>query len=414
MCSFPIAVEIVKKLYQQGFTTYFAGGWVRDYLLQHPSDDIDIATTASVEEISALFPKTIPVGINFGIIIVVEQGHQFEMATFRKDQGYKDGRRPIGIDKATPEEDAKRRDFTINGMFYDPLKEEILDYVEGREDLKKGIVRAIGNPHERFLEDRLRMIRAVRYATRFKFSIEAETLKAILDHANALFPAVAIERVWHELIKMNNYPHLDLGLIILHRLNLLPVIFPNLQDLPIEEIQKRLSILPTFPKEAPLIGKILELFPSFSLNEKLELVSYLKLSNEERKFIEFYHHAKDILVQKKGKTSTLFDWAHFYASPYFLPCLKMIAIHYPLEERQTFLQEHAIRQNKLKEAIERIKRNTPLLTSSHLREAGILNGKQMGLLLKEGEKIAINEQLSDPKKVIELLKQTPFWRKESL
>ena len=146
----PIAKTIVEKLKANGHTAYFAGGWVRDFLLQRPSDDIDIATSASVEEIQSIFPKTIPVGISFGIVIVVEKGHQFEVATFRQDKGYADGRRPTHIDKATPEEDAKRRDFTINGMFYDPTTEEVFDYVGGKDDLKKGIIKAIGDPHERF------------------------------------------------------------------------------------------------------------------------------------------------------------------------------------------------------------------------------------------------------------------------
>src|SRR6185437_5720237 len=166
---YEVATHIVKRLVEAGHLAYFAGGWVRDFLLNHPSDDIDIATSASVEEIQALFPKTIPVGIAFGIVIVVEKGHQFEVATFRKDRGYVDGRRPTGIDPASPEEDAQRRDFTLNGMFYDPLQKKVLDFVSGQEDLKKGIIRAIGNPHERFLEDRLRMMRAVRYGTRFGF-----------------------------------------------------------------------------------------------------------------------------------------------------------------------------------------------------------------------------------------------------
>ena len=239
MPTFHIANKIVKKLYEEGYTAYFAGGWVRDFLMHRTSDDIDIATEASVEDVQRIFPKTIPVGVNFGIVIVVEEGHQFEVATFRKDEGYRDGRRPISVASADAKQDAERRDFTINGMFYDPMQQEIIDYVEGKKDIEKGIIRAIGNPHERFLEDRLRMIRAVRYASRFHFSIESETLKAILDHSDALFPAVAIERVWNEFCKIAAYPHFDIALITLHRLNLLPVIFPLLKDIPIEEIQSR-------------------------------------------------------------------------------------------------------------------------------------------------------------------------------
>src|ERR1700721_2344911 len=125
----PAATEVVKKLVDAGFIAYFAGGWVRDFLMKHPSDDIDIATSASVEEIQALFPKTIPVGVAFGIVIVVEEGHHFEVATFRRESGYLDGRRPTAIEPAPPEEDAKRRDFTINGMFWDPLSKTLYDYV---------------------------------------------------------------------------------------------------------------------------------------------------------------------------------------------------------------------------------------------------------------------------------------------
>lgn len=142
------AFVIVDTLSKAGFIAYYAGGWVRDLLLQHPSDDIDIATNAPPETIQALFPHTVPLGIAFGIVLVIIDHHGYEVATFRKDIDYKDGRRPNRIEFATAMEDAKRRDFTINGMFYDPLEEKILDYVGGQEDLQKKIIRAIGNPHK--------------------------------------------------------------------------------------------------------------------------------------------------------------------------------------------------------------------------------------------------------------------------
>jgi len=204
-----IAAAIVKKLQEAGYIAYFAGGWVRDFILQKPSDDIDIASSATVEEIQRLFPKTIPVGVAFGIVIVVQDGHQFEIASFRKDRGYVDGRRPVGIDPATPEEDAQRRDFTINGMFYDPVQDKIFDFVDGIKDLKKGIIRAIGDPKARFTEDRLRMMRAVRYSTRFNFPIESDTLQAILSQAETLLPSVAMERIWQEFKKMSQFSHFD-------------------------------------------------------------------------------------------------------------------------------------------------------------------------------------------------------------
>lgn len=406
MPTFSAAIKIVKTLYKEGYTAYFAGGWVRDFLMHRTSDDIDIATNAPVEEIERIFPKTIPVGVNFGIVIIVEDGHQFETATFRRDQGYRDGRRPIGIEPTNAKEDAKRRDFTINGMFYDPLKQEIIDYVEGKKDIEKGIIQAIGNPHERFLEDRLRMIRAVRYASRFHFSIETETLKAILDHSEDLFPAVAIERVWNELCKMAAYPHFDLALIALHRLNLLPVIFKQLKNIPIENIKNRLSALPYFPDDAPVISKVFELFPDSSLEEKETLLVYMKLSNEDRNFVRFYHEANIILQMNQAEP---FDWAMLYAHHFFPISLKIYATHLPLDERQNFLQEHHLRQDDLASPIERIKNKKPYLTSEDLRQAGVENGERMGRLLKKGERLAINEKIVEPKEIILRLKKLPLW-----
>ena len=401
MTHFDVGVSIIKKLYEEGFTAYFAGGWVRDFLMNHPSDDIDIATDATVEDVQKVFPKTIPVGVNFGIVIVVEEGHQFEIATFRKDQGYRDGRRPIGIEKAAPEEDAERRDFTINGMFYDPIQEKLYDYIGGQEDLKEGLIRAIGNPHERFLEDRLRMIRAVRYASRFHFAIDNETLKAILDHADALFPAVAIERVWSEFTKMALFPNFDKALITLQRLNLLPIIFPALKETSTEEIEKRVAKLPDFPEDAPIIARVLELFPDSTLDDKKALCSYLKLSNQDANFTLFYHHAKETFLSKQEQEP--YEWAHFYAHPLYPICLKIVAIHFPLEERQAFLQEHHMRYNSLKKPIEKIQNKIPFLSSKDLQNAGIAPGPKMGKLLKEGERLAINESLESPDAILKRL-----------
>ncbi|MEM7174497.1 MAG: CCA tRNA nucleotidyltransferase [Chlamydiota bacterium] len=410
MDAYSVAEQIIQKLYQEGFTAYFAGGWVRDFLMDHPSDDIDIATNAHVTDIQRIFPKTIPIGVSFGIVIIVEKGHQFEVATFRKDRGYKDGRRPIGIEPATPEEDAQRRDFTINGMFYDSIQHRILDYVEGQKDLELGIIRAIGNPHERFLEDRLRMIRAVRYASRFHFSIEEETVKAILDHADALFPAVAIERIWNELVKMSDFSHLDSALISLHQLNLLPVIFPTLKDLTAEAVKQRVARLPYFPKEAPIIAKILELFPTTSLEEKENFCTYFKLSNRDRQFTAFYHTTLEILLHRYHHYDH-YRWAQLYAHPHFTTCLKIAALHFSIEERQVFLQAHHSRFQSLSKVIKRLQSGPPFLQSEDLRAAGIANGKQMGVLLKEGEKIAINEQLTDPQEIIARLRKLPLWER---
>lgn len=407
----PFAKKVVQTLKEAGHIAYFAGGWVRDYLMKHPSDDIDIATSASVDEICALFPKTIPVGISFGIVIVVQEGHHFEVATFRKDRDYVDGRRPTGFDPATPEEDAQRRDFTINGMFYDPLTEKLYDYVGGQEDLKRKIIRAIGNPHERFLEDRLRMMRAVRYSTRFDFPIEEATLQAIKDHSESLLPAVAIERIWQEFCKMSQFAHFDKGLLILHQLHILPTIFPQLKNVSSHEIEKRLKAIDNFPKQVPPISELLELFPGCSLDELVELCNYLKLSRKDRDFVQFYHHATSLFAMPEDWQEKIepIEWAHFYASSFSQICIEIVAAHFTDVKKAAFLQEHERRQETLSSHIERIRSKKPLVRAEHLMEAGITSGKKMGELLSEAERISVNQNIDDKSKVIEILKNSPLW-----
>ncbi len=406
-----IATSLVKKLQEAGFIAYFTGGWVRDFVLKKPSDDIDIATSASVEEVQRLFPKTIPVGVAFGIVIVVQDGHQFEVATFRKDRGYVDGRRPVGIDPATPEEDAQRRDFTINGMFYDPVQDKIFDYVDGMKDLKKGIIRAIGDPKARFLEDRLRMMRAVRYSTRFNFPIESDTLQAILSQASSLLPSVAMERIWQEFKKMSQFAHFDTGLLILHQLRLLQTIFPQLKDVSTEEIQKRVGFIEQFPKGCPAIAELLELFPDSSLQNLFNLCDYLKLSKADKEFVEFYYHAQHLLNlpdKWKEKLEPL-EWARFYAHPHSRLVLEIVAVHFSSSDKEKFLNDHASHRQLLQQAILRIQTQSPIVRAEHLIAEGISPGKKMGLLLQEAEKISVNQDIEDRKVIIDLLKKSSIW-----
>lgn len=407
----PIATKIVKRLVEAGFTTYFAGGWVRDFLMQHPSDDIDIATAAPVEKVQTLFEKTIPVGVAFGIVIVVQDGHQFEVATFRKDRGYVDGRRPTGVDPATPEEDAQRRDFTINGLFFDPLQDKIYDYVEGQKDIKKGVIRAIGNPNDRFSEDRLRMMRAVRYSTRFNFPIESDTLQAILAKAHTLLPAVAMERVWQEFKKMSQFAHFDTGLVTLHQLDLLPTIFPELKDISIEEIQNRVRAIDHFPKGAPTIAELIELFPGYSLEKLYDLCDYLKLSKADREFVQFLNYTKNLITMPDRWQTKLepIEWARFYANPHAAICLKIIASHFPLEKREKFLEDHLRHRQLLEQPILRIQSQTPIIRAEHLIAEGVSPGKKMGDLLREAERISVNQNIENRQKIIALLKKSPYW-----
>ena len=191
------ALKILKQIRKAGFTAFFAGGSVRDKLLGREAKDYDIATSATPDQIEALFPKTVAVGKAFGVIVVVEDGTETEVATFRADGGYQDGRRPDSIHFCGAEEDAKRRDFTVNGMFYDPIEDKVIDYVGGQADLEKKIIRAIGEPEKRFAEDHLRMLRAVRFAHILDFAIEPATRAAIKKHAPDL-AKISAERIENE------------------------------------------------------------------------------------------------------------------------------------------------------------------------------------------------------------------------
>lgn len=407
------ATDIVKRLVAAGYIAYFAGGWVRDYIMGHPSEDIDIATNAPPEKILDLFPNTILVGLAFGVIIIPYGGHQYEVATFRKDLGYNGGRKPEKIELASPQEDASRRDFTINGMFYDPLTETIHDYVSGTDDIKRGIIRTIGNPHERFMEDRLRMIRAIRFSARFGFPIDQDTQHGIKAHAATLFPAVAMERIWQEFNKMSKAPRFDYAIVEMHRLGLLPVIFPGLASISLEEIEQRVSRFAEFPKGTPAILYIMELFSDTSLDELLELCQYLKISTQEGKLLEFAYMGRHLLLQDEttSKAIEAVEWANFYAHRFFDTCFHVLAARYEEEHRTGLIEKHQIRRERLLPHIKRLVDKKPLVTAAILQDHGIAPGKQMGELLKAASDLAITHDLHDEELIIAHLKQTSLWPK---
>jgi poly(A) polymerase len=196
-----LATRIVRRLHDAGCSAFWVGGCVRDFLLGRPPGDYDIATSALPEQIEKLFPHTVAVGRKFGVMVVVEDGLQFQVATFRAEADYRDGRRPETVVFAGARADAERRDFTINGLFYDPLTEKLHDWVGGETDLRAKIIRTIGVPDERFAEDHLRLLRAVRFAAQLDFTIEPQTFAAIKAHAPEI-KTISAERVRDELIKL--------------------------------------------------------------------------------------------------------------------------------------------------------------------------------------------------------------------
>ncbi len=224
------ATDIARRLQQAGHTAYFAGGCVRDELLGIEPHDYDIATSAKPTEVQQLFPHTQAVGAHFGVILVVEHGRAFEVATFRSDHEYIDGRRPEMVTFSTPEEDAARRDFTINGMFHDPVADKFIDFVSGQEDLKSKTLRAIGDPVARFREDKLRLLRAVRFAARFGYEIDLATWDAIKTHA-ADIHAVSAERIREELVKILAHANRVRGFDLLDQSGLLKEILPEIEAL---------------------------------------------------------------------------------------------------------------------------------------------------------------------------------------
>jgi len=224
------AIEIVRTLREAGHEAVFAGGCVRDRLLGLEPQDYDIATSARPEHVETLFTRTVPVGRRFGIIVVPMRGHTFDVATFRVDGPYLDGRHPSSVRFADAEADARRRDFTINAMFEDPLTDTVIDYVGGRADLQTGVIRAVGDPAQRFAEDRLRMIRAVRFAARFDFQIEPPTRDAILAAAPTVLE-VSAERVNDELTKILTEGRARRAFELLDSCGLLDRVLPELAPL---------------------------------------------------------------------------------------------------------------------------------------------------------------------------------------
>ena len=221
---------VIRRLHEKGFEALLAGGCVRDMLLGIRPADYDVATSATPQAIRQLFPRVLMVGAQFGVAVVVRSGRMVEVATFRSDVSYTDGRRPDEVVFSNARADAERRDFTINGMFLDPITNEVVDYVGGQTDLQAHLVRAIGNPQHRFAEDYLRMLRAVRFAARLQFEIEPATADAIKQYAPNI-QRISGERVREELEKMLSSPTSPRAMELVHQLGLAgPIFGPSLTE----------------------------------------------------------------------------------------------------------------------------------------------------------------------------------------
>lgn len=230
------ALFVVRTLQANGFQAYFAGGCVRDRLLSEAKSafrgmkrqpkDYDVATNARPSQVIKLFPKTLAIGKAFGVVMVILQKQQIEVTTFRTESGYSDGRHPDKVKYASRDEDVARRDFTINGLLYDPIKNELIDLVSGQRDIRKRIVRTIGDARQRFKEDKLRMMRAIRFACELDFAIDSKTKKAISKLAPQI-KKISLERIREELRRILLCPQRDRGIKLLEQTGLLKRILPE-------------------------------------------------------------------------------------------------------------------------------------------------------------------------------------------
>ena len=288
------AIEVVKALQAAGYEALWAGGCVRDQLLGRTPKDYDVATSAEPDQVREVFGKrrTLPIGASFGVITVLgDKGSgadPIEVATFRRDGGYSDGRRPDAVEFTDAREDALRRDFTINGMFFDPIESKVIDYVGGKEDLKARVVRAIGDPNERIDEDKLRMLRAVRFAATFDFELESKTLAAVQQHASEI-DAVSGERIGAEMRRMLASPNRAVAFELLRTSRLLEEILPDGASLYAnsENWELMLAALRSLATPDFSAATAIALQPIVNQKGVGVIAGRWKLSNDEKKSIDW-------------------------------------------------------------------------------------------------------------------------------
>jgi poly(A) polymerase len=426
------AVSVVKTLTEKGYRALLAGGCVRDKLLDKLPKDYDVATSARPEQVMALFERNVPVGVSFGVVCVLGPGEnpvQIEVATFRGETGYSDGRHPDTVTFTGEVEDAKRRDFTINGLFYDPLKDEVLDYVGGQDDLKRKVIRCIGDPKQRFTEDRLRMLRAVRFATTLGFEIDGHTLGAIKDCAAGI-TAISAERIRDELNAMLTGPNPRRALELLKQTRLLKDILPEIDAL--EGVQQPAQFHPegdVWTHELLLLGQ-LENVPltlalgvlfhdvgkpptfvqadriRFNEHEKVgaemtrEIMTRLKYSNEEIdrvvSLVAQHMVFKDTDKMRPSKLKRFIRQPHFE---------EHLALH-----RADCLASHGdltayeFCSAKLKEAREEELHPEPLIDGNDLIALGLKPGPEFKTILQQVEDLQLEGSLTDRDAALEFVR----------
>ncbi len=379
---------IIDVLSQNGYVAWLAGGCVRDFLLKVQPKDFDIVTDAKPDIVLGLFPNGLDVGKQFGVIIVPFDGFQIEIATFRSDGEYLDGRHPSRIVFSTPKEDAERRDFTINALFYDPVADRIHDFVNGKQDLSKQLLRAVGDPEKRFSEDKLRMLRAVRFATQLNFQIDPPTMAAIKKYKNTLHQ-VSVERIQNEINKILEMNRRAMGFELLKELGLLTEIFGAL---PIAtNWGKTLKLLEhagdlatqwaylffySFNELGPRSEELHTFFRKFKFSNQLE--------TEVFGLLKFYDFMLEISKVRRG-----IALGHLYTS-YTERGLELYKTIQQLENKDLGSYSYAVGLKK-----EWIQLPKPILTGEHLIRLKIEPGPKYKELLQEAYYLQLEKKLRD-------------------
>ena len=379
------AFWILQKLVCQGYKSYYAGGYVRDQLLGLRSKDIDIVTSAKPHQVKKIFKKTIDVGIQFGVVIVVLGRDFFEVSTFRKDGSYYDGRKPTNILFSDEKEDVLRRDFTINGVLYDPIKRQFIDYVGGQKDLQLKLIRAIGDVRARFQEDKLRILRAIRFASRFNYQIEQKTWIAIQEQVDHIWQ-ISPERIRDEISKilMDSYSYR--GVLLLKKSGLLFKIFPEFLQVSqksFQEMLKALSIMQNYSHQlawATFLYPLIEYSSLKNIHIIHEIALRLRFSHRDEKSL-FYIISEQSFFQKifsikKSEIIRFLRQKYFWdqLSLYRLYCLAQKKSLHRYYVCQTYFECYQPEFYPLK-----------LINGDDLIEQGFFPGSHFQLILKDIE-----------------------------
>jgi len=354
------AIKVIRRLHSKGYEGLLAGGCVRDMLLGRAANDYDVATNALPAEIIRLFKRTIKIGAQFGVVVVLIDDTRVEVATFRSETDYLDGRHPEAVKFVSASEDASRRDFTINGMFYEPLRKEVIDYVGGQGDLEKEVIRTIGKPAERFGEDYLRMLRAVRFSTQLGFSIEPKTWKAVCKGAENI-TKISGERIAMELEAILVNPNRSHGASMLIKSGLAEAIFPGFEG---KKAQFAISVLSKLRRKVNFALALACFFADFPAKFALERCVILRLSRRQNKHIKFLLTNRGKLLEAEMSLARLKKIA---SEPYFGD----------LYELQRAIQKTRGNGRKALMPLINLRRRLKALGDVELRPKPLLNGHEL-------------------------------------